>query len=687
MNRAFAIRREGMAAAAFGLLAKCGMWGVLAGVLLAWGSAVARFSPWSWVPETDGTPIWPCALAYVVSAAVLVVFLRRLARRMRPGAFVFACMGILLLGQCLLIAGADSGWRPTNDAAIFTSYLNHLAENGEGPESLGALSNQYDYRVWTRRAHPVYLALRKAAGRRFPLAVMGCQVLLSVLPMWFVWRMLRLLFGRNTAWWATIFQTVFPFRWIACLEHNHHLLGGLYFTVGLWVLVEYFRSGAGTGGWRKIGLYALACVLVPLMKLEGGIDWVYGVSVLAVGSGAFAAKSVGWRGLGAALAGLWFLPALAGYATTGPLMARIDAADLHHLESGAVAFMARGWVPETGGEYAYSHEVIDCLTPRELKIGVQKRLLASQLAYNGPQVFFRLFPTKLAKYFLLGFAAGAEEMLNANGAHAWVALAKGARIAFLLVVLPLVFLGGLWLLPKAGKSRYWPFVVPCLLLAAAYVCTGETSPRYSIYIQPLLFGMAGYGMARAEAGKMASPGWVREALPAAGVLSAGYLGAAALAIWGLAPRLEPFACLDARKWPITDGVAAAPAIRTKAPFVVELVARAAPEGTVWGPMDLPEAPVAGRDLVAYVFPGGSGARFRYNDVEATVSAEGDGPSKSLLRMPACMRIPAGSGMAMHRKIKFHAPFETEAPLLWGYAFWTVDQPDTDGGNPLQKGKP
>ena len=403
--------------------------------------------------------------------------------------------------------------------------------------------------------------------------------------------------------------------------------------------------------------------------------------------GAFAAKRVGWRGMGTALVGLWFLPAMAGHAAAGPLMAHIDAADLHHLESGAVAFMARGWVPETGGEYAYSHEVIDCLTPRELKIGVQKRLLVSQLAYNGPKVFFHLFPTKLAKYFLLGFASGAEEMLNANGAHAWVSVAKGARIAFLLVVLPLMFVGGLWLLPKAGKSRYWPFVVPCLLLSAAYVCTGETSPRYSIYIQALLFGMAGYGMARAEAGRIAPPGWAQAALPEAGVLAAGYLGLAALAIWGLAPRLEPFACLDARKWPIADGVSASPAIRTKAPFVVELAAHASLEGTVWGPMDLPEAPETGRDLVVYVFPGGSGARFRYNDVEATVSAGGEEMSRYLLRMPAFMRIPSGSGTAMQRKINFHASFETDAPLLWGYAFWTETQPDTDGFNTLQKGKP
>lgn len=687
MSCTLPIRRGGMPAGAFGFLVQCGMWAVLAGVVLAWGGTVIRFSPWSWVSAPNDMMIWPWALGYGVFAVVLAGFLRWLARRMRPTTFVFACMGFLAIGQCLLIVGAGTDWKPTNDAAIFTRYLDHLAENGEGKESLGSLSTQYDYRVWTRRAHPLYLGLRKASGIRFPLAVMGLQMLLSVLGLWFVWRILSLLFGWNTACWATIFQTVFPFRWIACLELNHHLLGGLYFTVGLWVLVEYFRSSTDAGIWRKAGLCVVACVLLPLMQLEGGIDWVYGVSVWAVATGAFVARRAGWRGAGMALIGLWFLPALAGRLCTGPLMARIDAADLHHLESGAVAFMARGWVPETGGEYAYSHEVIDCLTPRDLKKDVQRRLLASQLAYNGPQVFFRLFPTKLAKYFLLGFAAGAEEMLNANGAQTWAVAAKGARVAFLLVVLPLVFWGGLCLLPKVGRSRYWPFTVPCLLLATAYICTGETSPRYSIYIQALLFGMAGYGMARAEAGRGVPPDWPRNALPAAGVLLAGYLCVATVVLCVLSPRLKPFSCLDARKWPTVEGVAAPPAIRAKVPFAVELVAHTGSEGTDWGPLVLPDDLEGGRDLVAYVFPGKDGVLFKYNDMTAK-SFCGEEEREQLLRLPACVRIPGGSGVGTRRQIEFRAPFETDAPLVWGYAFWTEPQADTDDEPGRQeKGKP
>lgn len=682
-NYLLAHREKGVAAV-FGLFAKCGMWAVLVGTLLAWGGALFRFSPWGAPSPQGGAPIWPWALAYGVSAVALVFGLRRLARRMRPEGFVFACMGILMLGQCLLAAGADSGWRPTNDAAIFTGYLDHLAENGEGPESLGTLSRFYDYRVWTRRAHPFFLPLRKAAGTRFPLAVVGFQILLSVLPMWFVWRMLRILFGRNTACWATVFQTVFPFRWLACLELNHHLLGGLYFTVGLWVLVEYFRPRGTVGGWREAGLCAIACALVPLMKLEGGIDWVYGVAVWAVVAGALAARRTGWRGAALALAGLWLLPALAGRACAGRVMERIDAADLHHLESGAVAFMARGWVPETGGEYAYSHELIDCLTPAELKTGVQARLLLSQLAYNGPQVFFRLFPTKLAKYFLLGFASGAEEMMNANGARVWAAAAKGARIVFLVGILPLVFWGGLLMLPKAGGSRFWPFLLPCILLAEAYVCTGETSPRYSIYIQALLFGMAGHGMARAEAGRGMPPGWAGASLPAAGVLGAGYLAAAALGISVLAPRLVPFACLDARTWPVGDGVAAPPGIREKAPFAIELAARPGLDGTVWGPVALPPDSVGGRDWVAYVFPVQGGPAFRFNDVVATVSVDGEEREEMLLRLPACVRIPGGAGTGAGRRIGFRAPFSTKSPLLWGYAFWTDGRSAEDQGKDRQE---
>ena len=537
-------------------------------------------------------------------------------------------------------------------------------------QSLGALSDQYDYRVWTRRAHPFYLPLRKVAGEHFALATVCFQALLSVLPLFFVWRMASVLLGRKTAVWATILQTVFPFKWIACLELNHHLLGGLYFTAGVWAIVEFFLV---RHGWRgKAWLCAVACILVPLMKFEGGIDWVYGVSTWVVVCGLLVAKKLDFFGGAVSLAGLWLLPLLVAEAWVGPTVERIDAADFHHLESGAVAFMARGWVPETGGEYARSHELIDCLTPQNLKKGVQARLLLSQLAYNASEVVFRLFPTKLAKFFLVGFAAGAEEMMNANGALTWGEAAKGARILFLLVFLPLVVWGGLSWMPQAGQCRFWPFLAPCVLLAAAYVCTGETSPRYSIYIHALLFVLAGYGAVRLETRQGLSCGWAKESLPAAGTVASTYMMVAVFVIFVAAPKLVPISCLDARAWPGEGETFARPHPRSREPFAVELLPRAAGGETRWGPLPLPSVGGKGNNWIGYVFPCGMGLK------HAEIADCGRGMGFRDLELPACIRLTGEKETGGSVELK--VPFETDAHIVFGYVF------QADGKNDDVDGK-
>lgn len=661
----------GWGGSATALLVRCGLWAVLSGVASAWAAALLHFSPWGSGTGLGGARVWGWAGMYAMAAAGLVCLLRSLSRRLRPVRFLLACTGISLAGQAVLIVAADPGWHPTNDAAIFTRYLDRLAGNGSGPEVLGSLSDQYDYRVWTRRAHPFYLSLRKAAGADFNLAVQIFQAVLSVLPMLFVWRMLVVLFGRRTAVWATVFQTVFPFRTLACLELNHHLLGGLLFTAGLWVLVEFFC--AKHGGKQRAGLLAAACALLPLMKLEGGIDWVYGISVWAVCAALAFAKRLKAADAAMALAGLWLLPLLAARLAVGPLSARIDAADLHHLESGAVAFMARGWVPETGGEYAYSHELIDCLSPRQLKAGIQKRLLLSQLAYNAPEVVFRLFPVKLAKYFLLGFAAGAEEMLNANGADGWAAAAKGARIAFLLAFLPLVALGGARWMPQAGKSRNWPFLVPCVLLVAAYVCTGETSPRYSIYVHPLLFALAGFSVSRVR--QKWPAGWGARSLPALGALATGF-AVVSVFVLCLCPSLaEPHACLDARTWDGEGVVFARPLHPARKPFVVEMLPhRTDDDATGWGPLEWPVVSGRGKDAIIYVFPENLGGSPALGFAEWSWES-GQTRKEGTVVLPGCLRLE-GAGRDGGR-LRFHVPGACNERLAVGYAFLTT--PDTHAG--------
>lgn len=661
-------------------LSRVGLWTVLVGLALAWLGMLFRFSPWGGGMGENSPRVWTSILAWACTAGILIAALAWLARRVRPGCFLAVCLGLELAGQAAVVLLANPAWHPTNDAAIFSGYLDHLAENGTGKESLSALSTQYDYRVWTRRAHPFFLPLRKAFETGFPAAVAWLQVALSLLTTAFAWRTVRVCFGCKTACWATIFRLAFPFRWIACLELNHHLFGGLYFTVALWTLVEFFRVPHGRAA--RWGLCGIACILLPLMKLEGGIDWVYCVSVWVVVAGLFLAGRLGTGRALASMAGLWLLPLVVSHACVSPLLARIDAADLHHLESGAVAFMARGWVPETGGEYAHSHEIIDTLTPLPLKTGVQTRLLLSQLAYNGPTVCFRLFPTKLAKYFLLGFASGAEEMLNANNARAWATLAKGARIAFFFFFAPLAMLGGAWWLSRTGKSRDWPFWAPCILLVAAYVCTGETSPRYSIYIQTALFAFAGLAVSRARTRRFFPSTWPRDALPPAAILAGGYLAVASLAVLFLPPRLVPLSCLDARAWPGEGSIFVRPSIPEKAPFAVNLTPRAASGGTIWGPLALPAARDGHPDLIVYAFPGSNGTPLKWHDTQLSLDT-GKGPSfLQSLRLPACIRLPgAGTSGGL---VVFRAPFACDAPIALGYAFGTESEDADNSGTVRRK---
>ena len=651
-----------------GWLQACSLMFVWVGMVLALGAAVWQFTAQA-LDSPSAAWIWRGAAAHLLLGGIGLAALRILFHRSGPAGFLGAVVLSSLFIQGTAISTSDRSWRWTNDAQIFRQYLDRLNEEGYSERVLGELSAQYDYRVWTRRAQPFYLPLRRISGEHFVRALQMSQATLIALSLVLTWRVVRLWFGVQVAFWATSLQWLMPFRWFACLDFNHHLLGGFYYLAGWWILAEWFHGSPSPR--RKWGLAACAALLVPLMRLEGGIDLVYIASITLVLALHAASRLLDSKRIMQAAGALLVAPLLLSTALLSPLDRCIDRADLHRHESGPIAFMARGWSPETGGEYCSTYEQMDYLTPSARKKPVQASILASQAFYNPGTLMFPLLPIKMAKYFLLGYAAGAEEMLNANGALKAKALVNGARAAFLIVALPLMIWGSILLLPLLRRTRRMALVLPCAAICATYVLLGETSPRYSIYIQPFLFMLAALPLAwpfprQIRLGRAARPVAV---WAVASLALAGALGMAALC--ALHPMLARHAFLDLREWNLADRSCVTPLPPTLEPLEIHLPPLETGAGTDWAPLDLPESPKHPGALIFYIFSeGASSALARQASLTATYT-EGSIVRTQTNSLPGRFRMPYSIGA--RGRLALRTPRSFPYPLRVGYATYEFEE--------------
>lgn len=644
----------------------CGLTFILGGMVLAEGAAAWNFAAKLIAGPSAGI-LLATGFVYLLLAGAGLAGLRWFWKRFGHGPFLWAAMGVSLLIQWGAILAADPKWEWTGDSRIFQSYLSALSETGYTQATLERLSPNYDYRVWTKRALPFYYALRVASGDRFVPAAQGFQALLIALSLGLAGRIARRLFGRRVAFWTVSLQLFMPFRWFICLDLNHHVLGGFYFLAGLWILVEWLR--ADRRPLHSRGLAVGAAALLPLMRLEGGIDTVFAGATLLVLLLAWAAGRQDARQTLRSAGALLALPMLASALLAAPLVHRLDRADLHRHESGAIAFMARGWAPETGGEYCSVYETIDVLTPPADKKSVQAALLASQVFYNPGALAGRLLPTKIAKYFLLGYASGAEEMLAQNGARRALRWAEGARSAYLLAVLPLMVWGGGLLLPLLRRPRRLAVVLPCSLLCATFVLLGETSPRYSFYVQPFLFMLGALPLAWPPLRR-------RRLLRAArrpGLVAAGSLGCALLLAAGslaaARPALGRHALRDLRTWSGPAEALILPA--TLAPFEIQLPPRVDADGTSWGTLRIPALSPPPRGLSFYAIPVGAPS----GSLRGATLLTTRGTRTQTNSLPGRIRmeyLPSGRG-----EIEFRSPARLPFPLRIGYATYEFHENTTE----------
>lgn len=647
----------------------CGLVFILAGMLLAWSAAAANFAGKMINGYSAGTILLGGAF-YLLLAAAALLGLNRIFRKRGDRIFLLAALGASLLLQLGAILSANREWRWTGDARIFRQYLEVLSETGYSPETLGDLSQHYDYRVWTRRAQPFYYALRYWSDGHFVLAAQIFQAILISLSLALAWRIVRLFFGRRVAFWATCLQLLMPFRWFAGLDLSHHILGGFYFLTGLWLLAEWLRKNRPPA--RAWGIGVGMAALLPLMRLEGGIDTVFlGTVFLALGLAWLAGRQNARQTL-ASVAVLLAVPLLAASVFVSPLLRRIDQADLHHHEVGPIGFMARGWAPETGGEYCYTYERVDYLTLRADKKAMQASILAAQALYN-PRATIQLLAVKSAKYFLLGYAAGAEEMLDANGAHRAKRLVEGARTAFLLATLPLMVWGALLLLPLLRRPWRLELVVPCSALCATYVLLGETSPRYSIYIQPFLFMLGALPLAIGDRRRrILLHASRRPGLAAfASVGLAFLLGAGGL--FAARPWLARHALQDMRSWRVLPDAGALPIPATLAPFEIHLQPDAA--GTAWGPVRLPVPNPLPKSISFYAIPYSVPSSALRSAVIFTECATADGLRTQTNSLPGRIRLEYS--LSAPGEVRFRSPSPLPFPLRIGYATYEFDEKTTD----------
>lgn len=618
---------------------------------------------------------------YLAGAGIAVAGMRVLAKRLSGWYYPAAVVSVyaaVLLGLVFGI-GERMEWR--GDSRLLLRHVETLATEGYTQETLSRMSDSYDYQIWARRAAPWYnLVFRMCGAAGAKRGVQFFHTIVMVLAACLTWRLGRVLFGWRVAAVALAFHVLMPWRLFTHLDLAHHIVGSFYYTLGVWIVVEWLRPGRGRAIAVLLGV--LAALLLPLMRLEGGIDFVFLGGVAAtlavlVMAGRLRTCVAMWNAV--VLLGI---PILASTVLAGPLSKRIDAADLHHYDSGIPAWTLRGWCLETGGQYYGDYEQVDCLTPRERKAGMILRILASQAYYNPATVAFWQIPLKTAKYFMAGYASSFEELLQVPERLRVRNLYVGARNAFLFCLLPCAAGGMFWLLPASRRKNLVPFIVPFATLVGAYVVFGESDARYSTYIHSFLFLSAAVFLTR-QRGRMSgttgrSGDWGK--VLRASIVPVG-LWLAVFVLWlggicAMRPALEKHVVWDMREAVVLEGESV-PRSATLAPFEVELAK--AQEGTSWGRIALPVDKKESARFVFYLLPRGIGLSAS-RGIEIVIEREAlSGPSAVSLQLPARVELDFAAGEEKTFKVS-SSEGSTPFALCLGYATLDRDIGVSDGAS-------
>lgn len=492
-TRIFRNRKEknrGLSAvlATWGLAAMLGL--VWLGVAMAWGAAGWRW--WQTAGSWSGWEVAGVGLSLLWSMAVAIGF-HWVDRHWGNGGFIVAAT------LFALVVGTGWVWATRSmivwpmDSGMFRMFLNQLADGGYSVETLRQMTWMYDYALWSHRAMPLLYPLRLLCGPehfgwvvQFLQAVLGCVTLVAT------WRMTVVLWGYKAAKWAVVALVTMPAFGMQSIGLNHQVWGMCWFVLGVWLWVEWLHNGPS--GWRhRVKLGALAIPLGILLKWEGFVWPGYLACGLLIAMGEILWNRNVWSALWGVLV-LLIIPLAVVVVSTASIEQKIKTANPHSINAGQMSFIARGWDFQAWGEYAECVEKLDTLTPSKDKTRFFMKYLATRAAYNGPTLVGRLFPSKLAKYMLAGYASMAEEILLANGALRTAQVVHGMRVGWFVLLYAPPMLWGLWRLANCLEDgRLACLLIPVALFGVAVMFVGETSPRYAISIQPLLMAAGACG--------------------------------------------------------------------------------------------------------------------------------------------------------------------------------------------------
>ena len=467
---------------------------VWSGLALAWGAAVVQWgrtagTTWTgW--DVTGVAI---ALAWAVGCATVLGYV---GRRWSDRVFIGVASGVALavgLGWAWATRWMEN-W--PMDSGLYRWFLERLAEGGFSPGNLEVLRGKTDYALWVGRALPMY-PFRLAVGENaFGLAVQMAQAIVGALGVWIAWRLARLLFGCSVARWVAVGIVSMPAYGMQSIGWNHQVWGSFYFLAGISLLAEWLRGERKRG--KRWGLAILATAMTVAMCLEGYVGKLY-LSVAVILLGWECLQGAGRKRLVlGAFIWLVLVPGGIAWCMMGCFHHRLATQKMLEQHGGQLAFLARGWDMQTWGEYADTVDHIDLLTPPKQKDHVIRQYIAGQCAYNGNTLVTKLFPAKLAKFMLAGYASLAEEVLWANGAERTGRVARGMRTGWFVLVYAPLMLWGLWKLSRRvgmGDGGMAWLVLPVAMFGAAVMVAGETSPRYAMPVQALLIALGACGWA------------------------------------------------------------------------------------------------------------------------------------------------------------------------------------------------
>lgn len=465
-----------------------------------------------------------CLVLMVSLVAGGVWICARSMRRWSDNRFLAGIISLWIVSRAAVIL-AFPNYAPAGDELFLRQFVLALADHGLTAANLNGLSAIYDYPLWASRSLPLYLPARILFGTSDLAAIRAMQTLLGAGTLALTFLIARRLVGSCAARVAASLLTVFPYHLFGVLSSDSEIPGTFWLVLGVYLAVVALRKGSRAAWVANAGMGVAFGACLSLAGIQrGGIDFLlFAVAVFAAALYRFAsAKGRPLRG-----AAVFLAIAAAVWVPTRYATAQwIAGYDLHHLRGRGLGFTTRGWNPVTMGEYLLRYEELEIASPAADKDRVLAAVLVTEFARQ-PVTLGIIPAVKIAKIFLLGYAASAQNGLLASGYSGSARAAKTCTAVFAPLMLMLCAVGLLRALGSGWlRSR---LSIPLLLLTAsvaAITILGETNPRYS---HPVHFALAILAATGALELRKGLPRWAtirgtsRRLVAAAGILGAAWL--------------------------------------------------------------------------------------------------------------------------------------------------------------------